>query len=42
MRGVRGGIKEGYMYRLHRWGRDKESACQCRRHGFNPWVGEIP
>ena len=20
----------------------KESACQCRRHRFNPWVGKIP
>ena len=20
----------------------KESACQCRRHGFNPWVGKMP
>ena len=20
----------------------KESACQCRDHGFNPWVGKIP
>ena len=20
----------------------KESACQCRRHGFNPWVRNIP
>ena len=20
----------------------KESTCQCRRHGFNPWVGKIP
>ena len=20
----------------------KESACQCRRHWFNPWVGKIP
>ena len=20
----------------------KESACQCRRHGFVPWVGKIP
>ena len=20
----------------------KESACQCRRHGFDPWVGTIP
>ena len=23
------------------WLSDKESACQCRRHGFNPWVGKI-
>ena len=21
---------------------DKESACQCRRRGFDPWVEEIP
>ena len=20
----------------------KESACQCRRHRFDPWVGKIP
>jgi len=20
----------------------KESACQCRRHGFDPWSGKIP
>ena len=20
----------------------KESACQCRRHGFDPWVRKIP
>ena len=20
----------------------KESSCQCRRHGFDPWVGKIP
>ena len=20
----------------------KDSACQCRRHGFNPWIGKIP
>ena len=20
---------------------DKESSCQCRRPGFNPWVGKI-
>ena len=24
------------------WLSDKESACQCRRPGFNPWVGKIP
>ena len=27
---------------LPRWFSGKESACQCRRHGFNPWVGKIP
>ena len=24
------------------WLRGKESACECRRHGFDPWVGKIP
>ena len=24
------------------WLRAKESACQCRRPGFNPWVKKIP
>ena len=24
------------------WLSGKESACQCRRRGFNPWVGKIP
>ena len=24
------------------WLSGKESACQCRRHGFNPWVGKTP
>ena len=24
------------------WLSGKESACQCRRHGFNPWGGKIP
>ena len=23
------------------WLNDKESACQCRRHGFNPWTAKI-
>jgi len=27
---------------LPRWPSGKESACQCRRCGFNPWVGKIP
>ena len=25
-----------------RWLRSKESACQCRRHRFKPWVRKIP
>ena len=24
------------------WLHGKESACQCRRHGFSPWVEKIP
>ena len=24
------------------WLRGKESTCQSRRHGFNPWSGKIP
>jgi len=24
------------------WHRSKESTCQCKRHGFGPWVGTIP
>ena len=24
------------------WLSGKESACQCRRHGFSPWVRKIP
>ena len=27
---------------LPRWLSGKESACQCGRHGFGPWVGKIP
>ena len=26
---------------LHRWLSGKESACQCKRHRLNPWVGEM-
>ena len=29
-------------FRLTWWLSCKESACQCRRHGFDPWVGKIP
>ena len=28
--------------RLRRWLSGKESACQCRRHGFDPWFKKIP
>ena len=28
--------------RLPWWLSGKESTCQCRRHGFHPWVGKIP
>ena len=27
---------------LPKWLSGKESTCQCRRHGFNPWVWNIP
>ena len=27
---------------LPRWHRGKESTCQCKRCGFNPWVKKIP
>ena len=27
---------------IPRWLSGKEPACQCRRHGFDPWVGKIP
>ena len=30
--------KEG----LPKWLSGKESTCQCRRHGFDPWVRKIP
>ena len=28
--------------RLPRWLGGNESACECRRHGFDPWIGKIP
>ena len=27
---------------LPQWLSSEESACQCRRYGFDPWVGKIP
>ena len=30
------------MYGLPRWLSGKESTCQCRRHGFDHWIGKIP
>ena len=24
------------------WSSDKQSACQCRGHGFDPWSGKTP
>ena len=27
---------------LPRWLSGQESACQCRRHEFDPWIGKIP
>ena len=29
------------LYLPWRWHSGKESTCQCRRRGFNPWVGTI-
>ena len=30
------------IYWLPRWLSGKESACQCKKHGLNPWVRKIP
>ena len=34
--------KERKKIGFPRWRSGEESARQCRRHGFNPWVKEIP
>ena len=34
--------KNGYMYGLPRWLSGKESAYQCKIHGFNSWVRKTP
>ena len=34
--------KKAYYVGLPGWLRGKESACQCRRHGFGSWSRKIP
>ena len=34
--------KDKILIRLSWWLSGKESTCQCRRHGFDPWVREDP
>ena len=31
----------GFLGHMLLWLSSKESACPCRRHGFDPWVGKI-
>ena len=36
-------IKDSYRsFGLPMWFSSEESACQCRRHRFDPWAGKIP
>ena len=35
-------LSKGGLNGLPWWFRGKESTCQCRRHGFDPWVRKIP
>ena len=37
-----GSLRVGKFPMLPGWLSGKESACQCRRCGFDPWVGKIP
>ena len=37
-----GSVTKGKRWGLPWWLSDKESAWQCRRHGFKPWSGQIP
>ena len=34
--------RSNWVYGLPWWLSGKESTCQCRRCGFDPWVGEVP
>ena len=36
------GVGAAGCHRASRGLSGKESACQCRRHRFDPWVGKIP
>ena len=36
------GLPVGSQPRLPRWLSGRESACQCKRRRFDPWVGKIP
>ena len=37
------GVRKGFREKGLSWGLSgKESACQCRRHGFDPWVWDDP
>ena len=35
-------VLASFFWALPRWLSRKESACQCKRHGFDPWVRKIP
>ena len=37
-----GGSSKNYDPGLPWWRSGRESACQCRGHGFEPWSGKIP
>ena len=32
----------GHFFKFPWWLSGKESTCQCRRYGLDPWVGKIP
>ena len=35
-------VQARLSFGLPRWFSGKEPTCQCKRHSFNSWVGEIP
>ena len=39
---MKAGILLFFKLPLSWWLRGKESTCQCRRHGFDPWVRKTP